>query len=209
MKPLHAYITLAGVLIAAALTVAFTRAPEPQNPLASTVKIVMDKSHGSGVHIGNGYIVTAEHVIHGEKTVQTRDMHGQVRTAIVLWSHPEYDLALLWVDKIGSLPSSPMACATPFLGQEITAAGNPLIIEFVMSYGRVATAPHSNARWLEVVAISMPIAGGMSGGGVFDDKGRVIGVMVGMPLQGMGFSHTYVGYGYAVPSSIMCKLLAR
>jgi hypothetical protein len=54
---------------------------------------------------------------------------------------------------------------------------------------------------------------GMSGGGVFDAAGNVLGINVGVaaaPMKvGDGWVPSITGFGMVVPSADVCKLLGR
>lgn len=81
---------------------------EPEG--SSVVKVIVGNGHGSGVNIGDGYIVTAAHVVGNEKVVRVK---GRWPFAIfetdaeVLWSNPAYDVALLRIGGAhGLVPAS-------------------------------------------------------------------------------------------------------
>lgn len=177
----------------------------------STVKIVLPNGHGSGVHIGNGFVLTAAHVTHGAKEVTIYASDGTEIPAVVLWESKEYDIALLRADETRHLGRARLSCRVAQQGEAITAHGNPLFMERVITYGTVSGAPVSvGGFWASVLPLSLPVAGGMSGGGLFDANGDLVGLVVGFPLQPLGFgTWTMVGISFAVDARTICNLLAR
>ncbi|NTF69358.1 S1 family peptidase [Rhizobium rhizogenes] len=192
--------------------------PPPTASEDSMVKIMVDDGLGSGVHIGNGNILTAAHVVADAKTVKVKTIAGVEAEASVLWVNKDYDIALIHTD--GQMfGMSVLDCREPLLGEQIQAAGNPLGIEFVSSFGRVAGKARQMGAWKTVVITDITTVMGQSGGPVFAADGRVIGINVGVsvaPLKngkGADGEDTYVpsmtGFGFVVPANAVCMLLAR
>lgn len=179
---------------------------------ASVVMLSDPLGHGSGVHLGQGYIVTAAHVADGKATMSVKTNGGKQFDADVLWVNKTYDIALLRTS--GIIPGkSSLDCRQADVGEEIQAAGNPLNIEFVSSFGHIAGGARKAGRWESVLITDITIVMGQSGGPVFDSKGRVIGITVGVaaaPLQSaIGFIPSLTGFGMVVPSSEVCMLLGK
>lgn len=179
-----------------------------RSPVQSAiVKIVLPAGHGSGVHIGNGYILTAEHVASkGEVTIKSDA--GDIRPGTVLWSNADYDIALIRA-KPDRLGVADLNCADLAPGQAVIAFGNPTELEFISTNGRVAGTVRSVGEWKVVFPVDMTILPGMSGGPVLDTNGRVAGINVGVLTAPIGFASSFTGIGVAVPSSVVCELLAR
>lgn len=175
----------------------------------SDVRVSFAGGHGSGVHIGNGYIVTAAHVVakkNVEYMVVSHD--GMERKAEVLWLNSDYDVALLRVFA-GDLKSSYMTCSPPLRGAAVSAFGNPYDIAFIETHGFVAGAVTKIHLWREAFVADLTLGPGMSGGPVFDEYGSVVGINVGVRLQRVGMAGASTGFAVIVPSSAICKLLAR
>lgn len=185
-------------------TYAYTPAATPLP--GSTVKIVMDVSHGSGVHIGNGYIVTAAHVV-GDKTPRIKLDDGSEQDAVVMWTNKAHDIALLRT--ASTMGASALDCRVAANGEHVTAKGNPTVLEFVSSAGRIAGAEREFGPWARVLPVDMTIVMGMSGGGVFDQRGNLVGIVVGVLVAPVGFAASLTGFGAVVPSAAVCELLAR
>ena len=182
--------------------------PDHTPPETSVVKVELPNGHGSGVHIGHGYIVTAAHVVGKETKVKLRSEGGKPIEGTVLWSNAAYDVALIQTDA-SAFGSAKLSCGEAKRGDTITAMGNPLGIEFVSSTGKIAGKPRKVGPWLSVFVTDMTIVMGMSGGPVFNEDGQVIGITVGVMAATVGFSPSLVGFGFVVPSSAVCSLMAR
>lgn len=175
---------------------------------SSLVKVQLKQGHGSGVHIGNGFIVTAAHVVKGVTTVTLKTKDGKTRPADVLWANTDYDIALLRTDDT-KLAAASLDCRIAPEGATIISYGNPLQVEFAAAYGHIAGSPRKFGPWHSVFVTDITTVMGQSGGPVFDEGGKLIGITVGVMGAPLGFSMSLVGYGFVVPSRSVCDLLAR
>lgn len=175
----------------------------------STVKVLVGEGHGSGVHTGNRYIVTAAHVVGQAATVKVKTSRGGESEADVLWVNKAHDIALLRAQSLPDVDVSRLACGNPSVGQAVSAVGNPGPLEFITAYGRVSSLLKHGNPWADFYIVSMAIAPGMSGGPVFNEQGQVIGLVVGVAMMSIGWAGAPVGFGYVTPSSAVCRMLAR
>lgn len=199
-------IAVALVAIIALVFGAYAYTPAATPLPGSTVKIVMDAGHGSGVHIGNGYIVTAAHVV-GDKTPRIKLDDGSEQDAVVMWTNKAHDIALLRT--ASTMGASALDCRVAANGEHVTAKGNPGPLEFITATGRVAGAERPWGAWARVLPVDMTIVMGMSGGPVFAADERVVGINVGVLGVAVGFGSSLTGFGVIVPSAAVCELLAR
>ncbi|MGN7750552.1 S1C family serine protease [Sinorhizobium sp. 22678] len=183
-------------------------APDYLKTETTVVKVILKNGHGSGVSIGNGYVLTAAHVVQDSKTATLKTKDGRNMEAAVLWSNKEYDIALLRFEG-AQIDAASLDCRVAQLGDTIISYGNPLNVEFASAYGRIAGEPRAFGPWQSVFVTDITTVMGQSGGPVFDADGRLIGITVGVMGAPMGFSHSLVGYGFVVPSRAVCDLLAR
>lgn len=180
-------------------------APPMRGPV---VKLLVNGGHGSAVHIGDGYLVTAAHVVKDKITAKLDD--DSTRETETLWVNAAYDIALLRIKDYSTIASANLACRVPTLNEDVFARGNPLRMEWITTRGWVAGKTlEVLPAWRSVIPLSLPLAGGMSGGGLFDSRGDLVGILVGAPLQPIGFGTTLVGISYAVDGRSICNLLAR
>lgn len=204
-------------LVTKVVTNTIVQAPTT-TPSDSVVKIMTDDGLGSGVHIRNGNILTAAHVVGDSKKVKIKTIAGTEDEATVLWANKDFDIALIHTD--GNVSgSSNIDCREPKLGEQIQAIGNPLGVEFISSFGRVAGEGRKTGPWERVVVTDITTVMGQSGGPIFANDGRIIGIDVGVmaaPLKSGKdaagedtYTPTMTGFGFVVPSSVVCQLLAR
>lgn len=209
---LHLIGAVAAVLLALLIAAPFAAhvgvlgSPILKPALATAFVKVSDKTgHGSGVHIGNGYILTAAHVVEDRKSMTITDSEHRDMPGEVLWKNAEYDVALVRVPGFGNLDFAPLSCAPNFVHQKVAAYGNPLDLEFAFTAGEVNGAAREWAVWKSVVPADMTIIPGQSGGAVIDTNGSVVGIAVGVMVFQMGLT----GQGFFVPGSVVCDLMGR
>jgi S1-C subfamily serine protease len=114
---------------------------------------------------------------------------------------------------------STLDCREPKLGEQIQAAGNPLGIEFVSSFGRVAGKARAMGSWKSVLITDITTVMGQSGGPVFSADGRIIGINVGVSVAPIkngkdaagedAYVPSITAFGFVVPANAVCALLAR
>jgi len=176
---------------------------------SSVVKVLVEGGHGSGVHIGDGYILTATHVVEGMTGIRLKSSFGDIQDAELLWTNKTRDVALLKAKRPERLQSSTLVCAPLVVGQKVTAEGSPGAAEFVRFRGDVAGVERTAGPWMAVVPIDISGGPGISGGPIFDETGNVAGIYVGVYLVPLGMSALTTGIGIAVPSNVICELMAR
>jgi serine protease Do len=201
------YWLTAGVLIPAVIGGALLwPLPAEGDVMAGpTVKVIIPGGHGSAVHIGNGYYITAAHVLSHVKegnAIVRYDDGTEISGVETMWVNTTYDIAMFHVDGADNVESRELQCVDPDVGDIVTTEGNPMALTFVTNYGRVGSLPQTVAPyWASVISIDAGIAPGMSGGPVFNEDGEVTAIIVGaypgMPIY------------MAVPGSAICGLLGR
>ena len=208
----RSFRSLWAIPLAVAAYVFFATFPHSQlvegaeTQINSTVKVVLKDGHGSGVYIGNNEVLTAAHVALGEAgLVKVIAADGKEKFATVAWLNMDYDLALLRIrgDVPETLLKSEVSCKTPAIGERIEAYGSPGANDFLTMKGYVAGGVTSKDKWKEVISADLTILPGMSGGPVFNSKGEVAGISVGVALIYGGI----VRIGFVVPGSTICKLM--
>lgn len=146
-------------------------------------------SFGAGVLLQasrDGYLfITARHVVDGTawraasgaSHVLVAMASGTWGSAEVIGRHKNLDMALLWVPRDSGQASFAEPIATPTEvaeGEPIFAIGHPEGLRFTLSTG-IISRTDSNT-----IQISAPVSPGNSGGPVFDDKGKLVGIVTSM-----------------------------
>lgn len=158
---------------------------------------------GSGFVINrNGDILTSEHVVEGATKVHVSFADGTKVDAKVIATDALLDLAVIRV-KVPARTLRPLVIGnadTLALGEQVVAIGNPFGLDRSVSVGIVSalrrqmTAPNgftiSNS-----VQTDAAVNHGNSGGPLFDENGRVIGVNAQIADSGVNAN---VGVAYAV-----------
>ncbi|MCD1644175.1 S1 family peptidase [Aurantimonas coralicida] len=198
------------VLLLGAMKAPKTHFAQP-NPAGAVVKITMLKGHGSGVHLGDGFVLTAAHVVGDMPEVGIKTDTLEVQKAEVLWVNKGYDVALLKVLHPERLKATPLVCETQMQkGALVYSEGNPLGLEGISTWGRIAGKAQAAGPWRNVLITDMATIPGMSGGGVYDMGGRLIGITVGAMTWGTSpMSRGLSGIGYIVPGESLCLLMGR
>ena len=201
-----ACLIVVAAIFLGAMTIPQTPYARP-NPAGAVVKVTTPVGYGSGVHIGDGYIFTAAHVVNDLAKIQIKDTKGEVHEGRVLWVNHEYDVALLRIDPKAALAPSPLFCGGDVAkGRTVFSEGNPRGLENITIEGRIVGASQVVGRWRSVLVAEMFGMPGISGGGAFDEAGRVVGLTVG----GMGDKGNLRGfYTFIVPNSALCLLMGR
>ena len=164
-------------------------------------------SSGSGVIIStDGYIVTNNHVVDGadELTVTLND--NREFSARIIGTDKTTDLALIKVDA-KDLPAITIGSSDKLkVGEWVLAVGNPFNLNSTVTAGIVSAKARSlGANGVEsFIETPAPHKQGKAGGGVVYTTGGVVG------LHAMLYSQTgsYSGYGFAIPTTIMNKVVA-
>lgn len=139
----------------------------------ATVLVENGAGHGTGVIIGNGSILTAYHVV-DEGLPVVEFFGGERRRGAIQWADPVLDLAILRVGVPVQYPAPPVFCGEVGSDQRLVAIGHPLTTRWVAVEGHLG-APHlieSN----RLLALSFDLSLGNSGGPIFDNAGRVVGI---------------------------------
>lgn len=213
LNQLQRWTLLFIMLSSAFLVAAFMTFPVKSIPkLSPFVYVDIDHTgHGSATHLGAGVFLTAGHVTKGAKELTIRANEGYSYSAEILWQNNEYDVALLYVKDYQKFGSVPLSCAANYVGQPITITGNPHGAIQAKSWGRVSGLGKTGLEetyqgmWKKLITLDIAAAPGVSGAGVINSNGEVVGILV----AGMVTDRGVFPYVFAVPSTVICHLMAR
>lgn len=187
-------------------------------PIDATVMIVVVRSTpatfagfklphegvGMGTAVDGGIVLTAAHVVFGASQIQLTDAEGRVSSARIIALDPALDVAVLSLSR--SLPGRSL------IRERATARGEETVVvprwdpsaeeEPAMLRAPIQTTLWSNGS-IAVPLILTGIKGetGMSGGGLFDARGRIVGIVVRITSQ--------LGYLSVVPIAAVCASVKK
>lgn len=143
------------------------------------------ESQGSGVVVGPEKVVTNCHVMDEAISLRVR-WRDKALVGTPSRRDPERDLCLIAVPGLEAKPMPLRKRADLRVGESAYAVGNPLGLELSVSAGLVSALPpvERTAR----LYTSAPLSPGSSGGGLFDDRGRLIGITTSIFLYGQNFN---------------------
>lgn len=165
---------------------------------------------GSGVIINSsGYVVTNNHVINNADDIEVTLHDNRTFKATVVGADPSTDIALLQI-KEKNLPSIPLANSDQVrVGEWVLAVGNPFNLNSTVTAGIVS----AKGRSINILQADYPIESfiqtdaainpGNSGGALVNLQGGLIGINTAIASP----TGAYSGYGFAVPSNIVNKVV--
>lgn len=168
-------------------------------------------STGSGVIVSkDGYIVTNNHVIANSNKLTVVLNHPKKEyIARVVGTDPGSDLALLKIEAT-DLPAIVMSNSDDLqVGDWVLAVGNPFNLTSTVTAGIVS----AKGRNINIVQNQFPIESfiqtdaainpGNSGGALVNTAGQLVGINTAIQSN----TGSYTGYGFAIPSNIVQKVV--
>ncbi|WP_300877943.1 trypsin-like peptidase domain-containing protein [uncultured Bacteroides sp.] len=169
---------------------------------------------GSGVIISkDGYIVTNNHVVEGADEITVKLNDDRELKGRIIGTDPSTDLALIKIEG-DDFPTVPIGNSDELkVGEWVLAVGNPFNLNSTVTAGIVSAKARSigmsasNGQAADIQSLIQTDAAinqGNSGGALVNAKGELVGI------NAMLYSPTgaYSGYGFAIPTSIMTKVVA-
>ena len=169
---------------------------------------------GSGVIISkDGYIVTNNHVVEGADEIAVKLNDERELKGRIIGTDPATDLALIKIEG-DDFPTIPVGNSDALkVGEWVLAVGNPFNLNSTVTAGIVSAKARSigggaangqAANIQSFIQTDAAINSGNSGGALVNAKGELVGI------NAMLYSPTgaYSGYGFAIPTSIMTKVIA-
>ena len=168
---------------------------------------------GSGVIISkDGYIVTNNHVIAGADEISVTLNDNRQFKGRIIGTDEETDLALIKIEG-DDFPTIPVGDSDALkVGEWVLAVGNPFNLTSTVTAGIVSAKARSLGMGQQTgkqsiesyIQTDAAINQGNSGGALVNAQGELIGINAAL------FSPTgsNTGYGFAIPTSIMKKVVA-
>ncbi len=159
---------------------------------------------GSGVIIDpKGYIVTNNHVIDGEQSLQVIYADGSKADATVVGADPVLDIAVIKVN--GTVPAVAQFGNSNALepGQVAIAIGSPLgDYRGTVTVGVVSGLNRTVDQMQGLIQTDAAINNGNSGGPLVDSLGQVIGINT-LVVRSTNQGNVAEGLGFAIPSNLV------
>lgn len=164
---------------------------------------------GSGVIISSdGYIVTNNHVVAGADEVSVTLNDNRTFSGRIVGTDPSTDLALVKIEG-ENLPILSIGNSEALkVGEWVLAVGNPFNLTSTVTAGIVSAKARSlgvyNNGIESFIQTDAAINKGNSGGALVNSRGELVGInsILASPTG------AYSGYGFAIPSSIMTKVIS-
>lgn len=172
-------------------------------------------STGSGVIINeSGYIVTNNHVVKDADVVDVTLSDNRSYKAEVIGTDPDTDIALIKISQSGLPYLSFVDSDNSRVGEWVLAVGNPFNLNSTVTAG-IISAKGRNINILDrntregntaiesFIQTDAAINPGNSGGALVDMNGGLLGINTAIASP----TGSYSGYGFAVPSNIVSKIV--
>lgn len=130
---------------------------------------------GSAVVVGKETMLTNCHVVGQSKHLTVS--HGNVRLdATLQYGDGQRDMCQLKVPNLAAPVVELGNSDALAVGQRVVALGNPSGLDLTLSDGLVSALRKDPGNHLMLIQTTAPISPGSSGGGLFDEEGRLIGL---------------------------------
>ena len=169
------------------------------------------RSGGSGVIIStDGYIVTNNHVVENSTKLRVKLNDGRTFDARKIGTDSGTDVALIKIDA-ENLPTLAFGSSDALrLGEWVLAIGSPFDLQSTITAGIVS----AKARQLDVIPDDFRLEAfiqtdaavnpGNSGGALVNTRGELVGINTVIKSS----TGSYIGYSFAVPESIVRKVVS-
>lgn len=157
---------------------------------------------GSGVVVQAGIVVTNCHVLQKAQRYLV-ERNGEQAVAILVKGWPDRDLCLMRTHRGSPFDRSIAAIESPGIlavGKDVFAIGAPRGLELTMSRGIVSSLRPIDDGSV-VIQTDAAISPGSSGGGLFDEYGRLVGITTFQMKEGQNLN-------FALPANWVLELLA-
>lgn len=170
-----------------------------------------EQNLGSGVLISpDGYVVTNHHVVAGAERIQVQTTDKRRYEGRVIGANEATDLAVVKIDGASDFPVLPIGNSDAVeVGDWVVAIGNPFRLTSTMTAGIVSALGRqlqiidSTFRIENFIQTDAAINPGNSGGALVNMEGELIGINTAIASR----TGAYEGYGFAIPSSLVERVV--
>lgn len=173
------------------------------------------QSAGSGVIINpDGYIVTNNHVVQDADMVEVTLYDNRNFKAAVIGIDPDTDIAVIKIEQKGLPYLSFVDSDKAKIGEWVLAVGNPFNLNSTVTAGIISAkgrninilnrnTENGNTAIESFIQTDAAINPGNSGGALVELNGGLLGINTAIASP----TGAYSGYGFAVPSNIVSKVV--
>ena len=174
------------------------------------------KSAGSGVILSDdGYIITNNHVVEDSEKITVKTYDGTEYDAKLIGADAKSDIAVIKVEASG-LDAAVLGDSDALrVGDTAIVIGNPLgTLGGTVTNGIISATNRDlviNNQAMNLIQTNAQINSGNSGGGLFNDRGELVGIVnakdsgtssSGAVIEGIGFAIP-INSAYAIASDLM------
>jgi Do/DeqQ family serine protease len=186
---------------------------EPMNPQQGPSEA---QAMGSGVIINSdGYIVTNNHVVKDADKVEVALYDNRTYDAKVVGTDPDTDIAVIKIDEKDLPFLSFVDSNKAKVGEWVLAVGNPFNLNSTVTAGIISAKGRSinilsrntdngSTAIESFIQTDAAINPGNSGGALVNLQGGLLGINTAIASP----TGSYSGYGFAVPSNIVSKIVS-
>ena len=163
------------------------------------------KASGSGVILTNdGFIATCAHVVESANTITVTLNDETVYPATLIGSDSKNDIAIIKIEANGLVPAMIGDSDVLVVGEDVIAIGNPMgELRGTATAGIISATKRTivvEGREMELVQTDAAVNSGNSGGGLFNARGELIGI-----VNAKVSSYGVEGIGFAIPVNSVTK----
>lgn len=173
------------------------------------VQTPKQEGFGSGVIISkDGYIVTNNHVVADADEITVTLNDNRTFKGRIIGTDASTDLALVKIEG-DDFPTVPVGDSDALkVGEWVLAVGNPFNLTSTVTAGIVSAKARTlgvyNGGVESFIQTDAAINQGNSGGALVNARGELVGINAVLSSP----TGAYAGYGFAIPTSIMTKVIA-
>lgn len=153
---------------------------------------------GSGViYTADGYIITNNHVVEGAEQITVKLNDGTTYPATLVGADAQSDIAVIKIDATGLTPAVLGDSDAIAIGETAIAVGNPSNLGVTSTDGIISALNRSvtvEGNTMNLIQTSAAISPGNSGGGLFNSRGELIGI-----VNAKNADENAEGLGFAIP----------
>lgn len=157
--------------------------------------VFAEETNENGTKIAT-YIITNNHVVSGATKIKVTLTNGDTHQATLVGTDAQTDIAVIKVSVVGLRIASLGDSSKILLSEPVIAIGNPLgELANTVTDGRISGLERNvtiDGITMSLIQTNAAVNPGNSGGGLFDLKGKLIGIVnaksSGSSIEGIGFA---------------------